>query len=292
MAESMPENLSSLNPITKRPRVLYFLLFLACGLIVFLVSITFSPLIPENAELALRSGLCVLFLAGAFFFRRSRGPWQKYWAVSFAFFIAAATQFLAWQFSGWPLRWFHLDTATPQGLAVAKLSQSLLIIVPIIILTLLSGHNLASIYLQKGKIRYGLTVGLVGFSAFAFYLIFQANKSSLGLPGLLSWAPWILIFVLSNGLNEELLFRGLFLKKFEPFLGRFTSNFLIAIVFTLSHMKVEYVTSGEMLNFLAVVFLLALAWGYVMQRTDALWGSALFHAGSDLLLFSGMFNLL
>jgi len=99
----------------------------------------------------------------------------------------------------------------------------------------------------------------------------------------------MLIFVLANGFMEELLFRGLFLRKFEPFLGATASNLLTAIVFTLAHMQVGYVAPAEILKFLAIIFPLALAFGYVMQKTDSLWGSALFHAGSDLLIFSGIF---
>lgn len=97
-----------------------------------------------------------------------------------------------------------------------------------------------------------------------------------------------MIFVLAVATLEELLFRGLFLRKLEPFYGRFTSNFLIAFVFTLLHGTVSYTTDQYI--FLAVVFPLALAWGYVMQRTDGLWGSALFHAGMDIPIMLGIFS--
>jgi membrane protease YdiL (CAAX protease family) len=35
---------------------------------------------------------------------------------------------------------------------------------------------------------------------------------------------------------------------------------------------------------------LALAWGYVIQKTESLWGSVLFHAGADLLIILGIFE--
>jgi membrane protease YdiL (CAAX protease family) len=35
---------------------------------------------------------------------------------------------------------------------------------------------------------------------------------------------------------------------------------------------------------------LGLAWGYIMQKTDNAWGSILFHAGADILVFLGVFS--
>jgi uncharacterized protein len=37
-------------------------------------------------------------------------------------------------------------------------------------------------------------------------------------------------------------------------------------------------------------FSLGLAWGYIMQRTDSILGSALFHAGADIPVFIGIFS--
>jgi membrane protease YdiL (CAAX protease family) len=72
-----------------------------------------------------------------------------------------------------------------------------------------------------------------------------------------------------------------------PFFGKFISNFLIAFVFTVLHKRAFY-TSGEYI-FLAVLFPLALAWGYIMQKTDSVWGSILFHAGMDIPVILGVF---
>jgi membrane protease YdiL (CAAX protease family) len=47
-------------------------------------------------------------------------------------------------------------------------------------------------------------------------------------------------------------------------------------------------TSQEYI-FLAVLVPLALAWGYIMQKTDSVWGSILFHAGMDIPIFLGIF---
>jgi membrane protease YdiL (CAAX protease family) len=97
-----------------------------------------------------------------------------------------------------------------------------------------------------------------------------------------------LIFILANATNEELLFRGLFLRKLEPFYGKFISNFLIAFVFTGLHKGVTY--TPDQYIFLVVLFPLALAWAYIMQKTDGLWGSILFHAGMDIPIMLGFFS--
>jgi len=107
---------------------------------------------------------------------------------------------------------------------------------------------------------------------------------------LLSLTPWILVFVLSNGFTEELLFRGLFLRRYEAFLGKGISNWLAAVVFTSVHLRVAYVP--DLIRFLLVLLLLALVWGYVMQKTDALWGSALLHAGADCMIVFGIYATL
>ena len=105
---------------------------------------------------------------------------------------------------------------------------------------------------------------------------------------IIPWLPWILIFVLANGAMEEVLFRGLFLGRLEPFFGRFGANIMVAVVFTLIHGAVTYTVDNYF--FLAVLFPLALAWGYIMQRTDSIWGSILFHAGMDIPIILGVFS--
>lgn len=274
----------------KLKRFGWFLLFLAAGLIVFLPSITFSEQIPDSTETLIRTGMCVFFLLGALVSALKK-KWNRFWPISFAFFLAAFCQFLAWRFSGLPLGWLGLKTTTITGMAAAKLSQSLWVILSIIFLTLLSGQKLASIYFKKGRLRYGLTIGLIGFFAFAGFLIWQVQSIDSGLERLLSVSPWILVFVLSNGFNEELLFRGLFLKKFEPFVGKFSSILVTSLVFALAHMKVEYVEPGQIFTFLFIVFVLAVLWGYIMQTSRSIIGPALFHAGADLLLFTSLFTL-
>jgi len=106
-----------------------------------------------------------------------------------------------------------------------------------------------------------------------------------------SWAPWVLIFVLANAANEELLFRGLFIGKMEPFLGRFATNIVTTIPFVLLHAYAGYATDKTI--FLALQLLpFSLAWCWLMQKTDSIWGSILFHAAMDIPIVVGIFSRL
>ena len=99
-----------------------------------------------------------------------------------------------------------------------------------------------------------------------------------------SFAPYTMV----DTSTEETLFRGVFLQKLELFFGKFPANLLVAIVFTLIHGAATYTVDNYL--FLAIVFPLALAWGWVTQKTQGLWGSILFHAGMDIPIMLGIFS--
>ena len=146
---------------------------------------------------------------------------------------------------------------------------------------------MASIFLKAGNLKSGLIIGLTSFLILAALAIWLAASQGVELQKLFILTPWILIFVLANGFMEELLFRGLFLNKFKSILGPRPSNLLTAIIFALAHMKVTY--TPDVPIFLIITFVLALLWGYIMQKTDSIIGSALFHAGADTLIMTGIF---
>ena len=257
-----------------------FLLFFVVGTMVFAI-ITFSPYLPRNTLLYFHAGLTATLLVMALFLRRSeRG--SQYWPVCYVFFVAGVAVLLSGLFSDDLLRLFGLTVTTPQGIAVAKFSESILRVVPILALMPIMGLDWRSLYLNKGRIGIWLTVGIVVFIIFPVIGYLPLANQEGVLNKLLSLSPWILLFVLSNGFMEELLFRGLFLKRYEPFLGKGLSNLLTAIVFTLMHTQVTY--APQMLQFLLIALTLSLVWGYLIQKTDSLWGAVLFHAAGDCLI--------
>ncbi len=257
-----------------------FLLFLVVGTMVFAI-ITFSPYLPKNTLLYFHAGLAATLLVMTLFLRRSeRG--SQYWPVFYVFFVAGVAVLLSGLFSDDLLRLFGLTVTTPQGIATAKFSESILRVVPILALMPIMGLDWRSLYLNKGRIGIWLTVGIVAFIIFPVIGYLPLANQEGVLNKLLSLSPWILLFVLSNGFMEELLFRGLFLKRYKPFLGKGLSNLLTAIVFTLMHTQVTYVP--QMLQFLLIALTLSLVWGYLIQKTDSLWGAVLFHAAGDCLI--------
>ena len=83
---------------------------------------------------------------------------------------------------------------------------------------------------------------------------------------------------------EELWFRGIFLRKLPPLLGAAASVVATALVFGLTHLAATYISPAQMIIFGVIVFALGLVNGWVMLKTDSIWGSVLFHAGYDLLV--------
>ncbi len=262
--------------------------FLVCFVLEAMVFaiLPLSARLPINPLLYIHAGLTAFLLVVTLLLRRSEMG-KEYWLVFYVLFVAGAAVLLSTLFSGNLLKLFWLTPASPSWIAVAKLSESLWRVITILVLMAMIGADQRSMYLKGGNLSLGLAVGIAGFVGFAgLAFIPLANQGGM-LNKLLSLSPWILIFVLANGFTEELLYRGLFLKRYEPFLGKGLSNLLAAIVFTMIHLQVTYVS--DVVRFLLIVFPLALVWGYLMQKTDSLWGSALFHAGADCMIILGIY---
>jgi membrane protease YdiL (CAAX protease family) len=138
---------------------------------------------------------------------------------------------------------------------------------------------------------------LAGFLVFAALsipgAIYLFQGQNLTITKLVFWMPWILPIVLANGLREELLYRGLFLRKFEGLLGNGLSVFLQALIFSLSH-SVAGIGLTQYTPYISVLvgttFILGLVLGYFMRKTDSIIGSILLHAGTDIPIFIGIFS--
>ena len=262
-----------------------FVVFFVVEMAVFAIA-TLSPYVSMGALISSHVALTAILLVATLVLRISeRG--RPYWPVCAVFFVAAAAVLVSVHFSDKLLGLFGLTVETAQGIAVAKFSESLLRVVPILILMPIMGFGWSSLYLKKGRIGIWLPVGIAAWIVFPVlaYLL-MPNREGV-LDKLLPLAPWVLLFVFSNAFMEELLFRGLFLKPYGAFLGRTVSNVLAAVVFTLMHTQVTY--APEMLQFLVIVLVLSLVWGYLIQKTDSLWGAVLFHAAADCLVIFPIF---
>lgn len=268
-----------------------FVIFAFCMLLIFVVFSHFRPLLPRGFDVAGRSALVTLFCCLSWY-THHKDRYTTYFPIFLAFFIATVALFLDLYLSRWMLWVFHVAPDTVPGIALDKLESTLMIVLPVILLTHRYGEGVGSIYLRRGNLKAWLAVGLVSFFFFAATALPTAENLFFGkdltFTCILPWSLWILIFVFSNAFNEELLFRGLFLQKFEPLFGRFLTNVLVAVVFTLSHAEVKY--TPDALIFLAILLPLALILGYIIQKTNSIWGAVLFHAGIDIPVIVGMYS--
>jgi membrane protease YdiL (CAAX protease family) len=183
------------------------------------------------------------------------------------------------------LGWFDLTVSTSQGIAIAKVYEAVIVVVPIMVLTKLSGADLGALYLKRGNLKWGLSIGaliLFNFAASAF-LFFAARFTSVDTLG--AAVLWGLVFSVANGFMEELWLRGLFLKRLEPLLGMGGSVLLTSIVFALMHGGATYLTPVAIPFMVANTLTLGLACGYLIMKTDSLWGATMIHAASDFFLF-------
>lgn len=271
-------------------RVFIALLFLAIGGLIMIVFSPWRPLLPRMDDFLGRIGLIVALMVAVFLIRKSN-HYEKYWQVFYGLLVLAIAVSVDWFFSKYQINYLGISDNSPTGWAIQKLNECIVVVSMVIILTKAGNHSLGSIYIQKGNLKLGLIIGFVTFTLAAIFSIPMATlfkAQNLTLTRIIPWIPWLLVFVLANATMEEIMFRGLFLRKLEPFYGKFLSNLLIATVFTVLHGAVAY-TSDQYI-FLAILLPLALAWGYVTQKTDAVWGSILFHAGMDIPIILGIFS--
>ena len=221
---------------------------------------------------------------------------KMYWPVAYALFVAAAANLVNWLLGNWLLPLFSAEITVAQDLAIDKVAQSLPVVATIIVLTLLAGNDLGSIFLQRGRVKAWLTFGLISFTicAILFAIIAYLQADDVGTTGLMAGGvplativtalPSILIFVFANAIMEELWFRGVFLNKLTPLVGPFATVMATSLIFGVAHIGATYISPVEMFIFPLMVFGVGVLNAVVMLKTRSIWGSVLFHAGYDLLI--------
>jgi membrane protease YdiL (CAAX protease family) len=260
---------------------------LVCGILVFVLGANYYSVFPTNDSQAYRALLAAALLGAAIALRR-RERTQPYSQIAYAFFIAIMAFFLT-SLTAAPrdglLRSAGVPITTPRHRAFSKVFEASLVVAVILALSLLRGWDLRSLYISKGRLGLSLFVGLSLMTINAATGI--ATGASLGLTGeeLVARLPWALLCSLANGVMEELWFRGLFLRRFASVIGVPGSIVVTSIVFTVMHGAASYMDPAQAVIFQVIIFPMALLFGYLMHKTDNLWGSTLYHAGSDVFLF-------
>ncbi len=270
------------------PKSANFLILFLAGMLVFHWG-GYWPGSSPQVRGAIKTALPLLFLVLTWLCGRAPRlqPWRK---ASLALLAASSGFCVAWWASGRLLAFFGAGQNSIAGIALSKFSESLLIVLPALLVARAGGMTNQDLCLQRGKARAWIAAGSAGFAVFGGIFLIQAANAGMTPAQLKDLAPWALLFVLSNGFMEELHFRGLLLKPFENLLGPLGANLCIALFFTLIHAPAQY--APDILPFLGIVFVLALLWGILIQKTDSLWGAVLIHAGADLLIIVGVFQTL
>lgn len=257
------------------------------GLVVFGVTMPFAGMIPPLATLVVRGALLVFF-GGLWLTARPDAPLKL---IYFAYCAIIVGLTIAHYSVDPIMQYLHLGF-TPMSHALAKAIGATLVSLPIIAMALAAKQSLGSLYLSAGRLLFGIGLGLAGFVAMAAVTFipggpfFKPGVLDIGL--VLSVAPWVLLFVLTNAFMEELLFRGVLLQRAEALVGPQLALISTTLVFALAHVRVDY--TAQILGFVAFVFGVGYLWGLLMQKSRSIWGSVLFHAGADVAIILPMYQ--
>jgi uncharacterized protein len=241
-----------------------------------------------------------LLLAFALF-AKSRPALRNYWQLAFAFAIFGLVAVLDRVVNGYVGTSLLHDppnagdplASTVSGTVIIQLLDALSAIVSVVVVTRLSGQDLGSIYVRKGVLGRWFVFAIAFFVVLYVFLAslplrpdsparqLLPENGTLTLGRFLTLSPALVLVSLSNGFEEEFLFRGLFLQKYEVFFGARVANILQAIVFTSAHVGVTY-TPNFLLFAVLGIFPLGLFGGYLMRRTNSMITPGIFHGALDM----------
>jgi membrane protease YdiL (CAAX protease family) len=266
-------------------KIATFLVILVCGLVVFLLGTSYYDRFPTNSSGLFKIGTSVVLLASALYFRKNESV-KPYWRLVYAFFVASMVNVITWYTAIYVreaiFNYLNISSSEFPGIAYIKLWEATLVVGTILILIKLSGADLASIYINKGNLKWAMRISLlalVNLLASAFLIAASVGND---IEAMIPILPWIIVFSLANAFMEELWFRGLFLGRLAPILGDGGAIWLTSIWFGLIHVFAVYVSGVGALIFGILTLTLGLAFGLLMIKTKNIWGASLFHAAADV----------
>jgi len=141
------------------------------------------------------------------------------------------------------------------------------------------GLSLKNVGFIWGNIPVQLAIALTGVLLGTIeYLILQPEPliTTFNMRNLILAS---IILIISTGLAEEILFRGIIQKNSENVFGAFYGLLYISLLFTALHI------GWNSFYDLIFVFLVAIFYGYAFQKTRSLLGITLSHGISNIFLF-------
>lgn len=273
--------------LNRLQRIGLFLLFLVCEAAFFLFGSHYFEVFPTNKNLTFNLAVSALLLAAALWFRYDKRL-NKYWQIAFAFFIASVAFPFTAIFDGWiraTLTWFAVAVETSKGQAIEKICEMLLKTIPILLLVKLSGADMGSVFIKRGNLKMGLGIGALVFFFLGTAAFMFAVERFTSVDTLVAAVVWGLVFSAANGFMEELWLRGIFLKRFAAVIGINGAIWVTSIIFASMHSFAFYFDPFALSFFFVNTLALGLGCGYLMMKSDNLWGATLIHAASDFFLF-------
>jgi membrane protease YdiL (CAAX protease family) len=271
---------------------LLFILFTGASFLAFNIG-GYNNFIPSELRLIVRIIIaCILFLSTIMLYKTERS-WNRYWKISYALLLSSVGLVLAGFFGNWYTLIPGLSLSTVEGVSIAKVAEVIPIVVTILIGTWLVERDFTPVFVRGGDLRKTFKIGLI-VSPVALIPFFALGGLglSVGLDVIFAWLPWMCIFGFSNAFMEELMVRGLFLKKYNAIFGKNNSLLLTSVIFALLHQAIiEFTDPVTFTIFLLITFILGLSWGYVMQKSDSIWGAVLAHAIADILFIITVFGV-
>jgi membrane protease YdiL (CAAX protease family) len=277
---------STMNETTDRYRnaryISTIVLFLVGGGLIG--SAAYVSFIPQNTRTILKIGMAAISLVAWLMLSRSE-RFRQYRQIALSFFSVSLGVLLAKYCGNIPMQLLGFSVTTVQGVAMAKFGEALPIVISILALHFATGGDMNGLFLRGGNLKLGLIAGIIGFAAFVGIAVLQAIGSGLRWATVAAALPWIAIFIFSNAFMEELWFRALFLKKLEPLVGARTTLIITSLVFAAVHISSTYVI--DILLFMVALMALSLLWGWLMRKSNSIWGPVLIHAAGDTLVILG-----
>lgn len=161
---------------------------------------------------------------------------RTYWRLAFAYFVASCAIMLSDYTGDWALILSGQALNTAKGFVTLKLGEDVAIIGVIIVLALLTRDDPHELFLSKGRLGLGLVIGVTSFLVFTVLGISSTLARGIRPESVRELLPAFLLVVLADGFMEELLFRGLFLRRLGRFVGDNWANVVTAAVFTFVHL--------------------------------------------------------
>lgn len=273
--------------INRLQRLGLIILFLVCEAAIFIFGSYYFDAFPTNKNLSYNLAVSAVFLIATLRFKYDKRL-KKHWQIPLVFFAASVAFPFTAIFDDWiraVLGWFAVTTETSKGQAIEKMCEMLLKIVPILVLVKLSGADMGSIFLKRGNLKLGLGISWLVFFFLGTATFMFAVQRFTSVETLVAAVIWGLVFSFVNSFMEELWLRGIFLKRFTPMIGINGAVWVTSLIFASMHSFAFYFDPFALSFFFVNTLALGLGCGFLMVKSDSLWGAVVIHAASDFFLF-------